>query len=293
MVDLEKLRERAAIIQAVRSFFISREYLEVQTPVRLPAIAPEPWIEPLTSEGQFLQTSPELCMKRLLSAGAERVFQICPCFRKGERGRLHLSEFTMLEWYRAGAEYSSLMTECEEMVRFVAADFDPAIVKDWGDPWPRITVAEAFRQYCRISVDEALATDMFEESLVEEIEPALAAGGPVFLYDYPASQASLARLRKDNPEVAERFELYIDGIEIANGFSELTDREEQHQRFSRDRELIQASGRKPGPFPGNFIEELSRMPEAAGIALGLDRLVMVLTGSGSIDEVVSFTPEEL
>lgn len=294
MADLAILQKRAAIIRAVRSFFEERGYLEVQTPVRLPSIAPEPFIEPITTEDQFLQTSPELCMKRLLSAGTERIFQICPCFRKRERGRLHIPEFTMLEWYRVGADYHSLMEECESLVYAVAGQCNPELLEDLGrPPWERFTVDKAFEMFSHCSLAEALSENRFEEILVEKIEPALADKGVVFLYDYPASMASLARLCEANSQVAERFELYIDGIEIANGFSELTDEKQQRQRFIQDRKVIADNGRDPGPLPEKFLTDLRAMPDSAGIALGLDRLVMVLTGCDSIDDVVTFTPENI
>jgi lysyl-tRNA synthetase class 2 len=289
------------LIRAIRLFFEERDYLETDTPLRLPVLAPELWIEPLTSGGHFLQTSPELCMKRLLAAGHAKLFQISPCFRKGERGRLHLPEFAMLEWYRAGTDYGGLMDECEELIKSVILECGgsplfPDLARRFplDIPFKRQTVAEAFADYARCGVDAALADDCYEEVLVEDVESNLGVGGrPAFLYDYPAGLASLARLKREEAAVAERFELYIDGIELANGFSELTDPVEQRRRFEDERRAIMAAGRDPGPMPEKFLAALNDMPEAAGIALGLDRLLMVLTGAASIDEVVCFVPEEL
>jgi lysyl-tRNA synthetase class 2 len=300
MITSQRLKQRAAIIRAVRGFFEEHDYLEVDTPLRVPVLAPEAWIEPELSGPHFLQTSPELCMKRLLAAGHSRLFQICHCFRKGERGRLHLPEFTMLEWYRTGADYLDLMDECEELLRTVVLDCGSRpLFAGLAERFPlempgeRLTVAEAFARYAECSVAEALATDRYEEVLVAQVEPNLGVGRPTFLHDYPAPLAALARLKPGQPTVAERFELYLGNIELANGFSELVDPVEQRQRFARDRAAICAGGRDPGPMPEKFLAALGKIPTAAGIALGLDRLVMVLTGAAAIDEVVAFGPEEL
>lgn len=299
MISPEMLRRRAGIIRAARSFFEERDYLEVDTPLRLPVLAPEVWIVPESSGSLFLQTSPELCMKRLLAAGHQKIFQICHCFRQGERGRLHLPEFLMLEWYQSGADYLELMAECEELLWEVAdvcglAGFSgPKTAVSLEPPWERLSVAEAFARYGGMSPEAALAAGIFEEVLVEKIEAHLGLAQPTFLYDYPAQLASLARLKPGNPAVAERFELYLSGVELANGFSELTDPVEQRRRFEHERELISRDGREPGPMPEKFLQELSGLQSAAGIALGLDRLVMLLTGSTCLEDVVSFVPEEL
>lgn len=294
------LRRRAALIRAARSFFEERDYLEVDTPLRLPVLAPEAWIVPESSGPFFLQTSPELCMKRLLAAGHQRIFQICHCFRQGERGRLHLPEFLMLEWYQAGGNYLELMAECEELLWELtevcgrAGLIDrPGLGVSLEPPWERLTVAEAFGRYGGMSPEAALAGGIFEEVLVAKVEPYLGVARPTFLYDYPAQLASLARLKPGAPQVAERFELYLSGVELANGFSELTDPAEQRRRFEHEREVIRRDGRDPGPMPETFLRELAGLESAAGIALGLDRLVMLLTGKASLAEVVSFVPEEL
>lgn len=300
MISPDLLRRRAAIIRSARSFFEERDYLEVDTPLRLPVLAPEAWIVPEPSGPLFLQTSPELCMKRLLAAGHARIFQICHCFRQGERGRLHLPEFLMLEWYQSGANYLDLMEECEELLWEVAEVCGLAGLHDQRGqlfslepPWERLSVAEAFTSYAGMSAEAALAGGIFEEVLVEKVEPQLGVAHPTFLYDYPAELAALARLKPGSPLVAERFELYLGGVELANGFSELTDPKEQRRRFEHERELIRRDGREPGPMPERFLGELAGLEAAAGIALGLDRLVMLLTGSGSLEAVVSFVPEEL
>ncbi len=296
----DKLAARARIISEIRKFFDKEGYLEVETPLRIPAPAPELHIDALPSASWFLQTSPELCMKRLLAADFTRIYQISHCWRAGERGRLHLPEFTMLEWYRAGTDYCGLMDECETLVGHIttASGHEDRITYQGWDislkkPWERITVAEAFDRYARLSMEEALQNDLFDELMVAEIEPQLGIDRPAFIYDYPASRGALARLKPDNPAVAERFELYIGGLEIANAFTELIDPAEQRSRFMQEQEERRCQWKTVYPMPEPFLQELAQMPPAAGIALGLDRLVMVLLDAASIDDVVAFTPEEL
>ena len=291
---------RAGVLQAIRRFFVEQGYLEVETPCLVPAPAPEAHIDAIPAEGGFLHTSPELCMKRLLACGYPKIFQICPCFRKAERGTQHLPQFTLLEWYRTGADYMGLMEECERMIRRVAAEVGAADGITYrnkkvhlGSPWERITVEEAFSRYASMPWEEALKTDRFDEIMVTRIEPCLGATRPTFLYDYPAPLAGLSRIKAEDPRFAERFELYIAGLEIANAFSELTDPLEQRRRFERDREGRRRDGKTVYPLSERFLEALPIMPDAAGIALGVDRLVMLLAGQPTIDQVVAFTPEEL
>jgi lysyl-tRNA synthetase class 2 len=294
------LRMRARIIQAVRLFFIGRGYLEVETPSLIPAPAPELHIDAFRAGAAFLHTSPELCMKRLLAAGYPKIFQVCRCFREAERGGAHLPEFTMLEWYQAGASYMGLMDECEEMIVDVSRSLgfgekirygDREI--DLGKPWSRVPLRDAFRQYASLSLEDALTSGRFDEVMVTEIEPRLGLPKPAFLFDYPVSLAALARVKKEGPLVAERFELYMAGLELANAFSELTDAHEQEARFLRDREKRRNLGKPDYPLPEKFLRALPHMPESAGIALGVDRLVMLFCDRKRIDDVVSFTPEEL
>jgi lysyl-tRNA synthetase class 2 len=239
-------------------------------------------------------------MKRLLAAGFPRIFQIAHCFRGGERGRLHLSEFALLEWYRAGIDYRDMMDECEDLFIFVAGElgFGKTIEYrgkriDLTKPWERISVKEAFEKYSSLSPEEAIEEGCFDEIIVRDIEPHVGQGKPAFLYDYPLSLGSLARKKKKDPSVAERFEIYMAGLELANAFSELTDTEEQRKRFQKEEEFRRSFGKTAYPVPEKFLDALSRMPESSGIALGVDRLAMIFTGSASIDEVVAFTPEEL
>ena len=296
----EKLILRARIIQAVRDFFIDHDYIEVETPIRIPAPAPETHIDAVESGDWFLQTSPELCMKQLLAVGFGRIFQICKCFRKGERGRWHLPEMTMLEWYRINSNYLDMMNECETLISQVARQINSKSMMiyqgtaiDLAPPWRKISVAEAFRRFASMSMEAALGNDRFDEIMVEAIEPNLGQPHPVFLYDYPLSRGALARAKPQDGRFAERFELYIGGLEICNAFSVLTDPIEQRRRFEFERNRRQASGKLVSPLPEKFLTALGEMPEAAGNALGIDRLVMLFADAQKIDEVVAFSPEEL
>ncbi len=219
----------------------------------------------------------------------------------------HLEEFTMLEWYRSGSSYQELMTDCESLLNFLArqcadlpgvTDRGSALLAggqriDLTPAWQRLTVAEAFARYTTTSPAAALASDRFDEILCQEIEPRLGQGRPCLLHDYPAELGSLARLKPGDPAIAERFELYINGLELANGFSELTDADEQQRRFELERKKIMDQGREPGPMPERFLAALQEMPESAGIALGVDRLLMLFLDTSRIDDVVSFVPEEM
>jgi lysyl-tRNA synthetase class 2 len=294
------LQLRAKLIQSIRNFFIQNKFLEVETPLRIPSPAPEEHIEAITSDDWFLQTSPELCMKRLLSAGFPRIYQISHCFRAAERGHKHLPEFTMLEWYVTGFDYHQLMDQCQALLiaAFNDMGYDENIT--WQNkkislarPWERISVTDAFSKHSPISLPQALHQDKFDEIMVEHIEPRLGIHRPTYLYDYPAKLAALAKIKKSDPSVVERFELYIGGLELANGFSELTDAKEQRQRFE---EALKARAVKKWAhyeMPEKFLQDLRTMSPSAGIALGIDRLIMILANTGKIDDVVAFTPESL
>ena len=294
------LQQRACILQGIRQFFIENSYLEVETPHRIPTPAPESHIDAFRSDTWFLHTSPELCMKRMMAAGYEKIFQICRCWREKERGSLHLPEFTLLEWYRAGGDYHSLMEECEGLIRFVARTIgleQKLIFRsheiDLSEPWERISVKEAFRCYSKTSMAKALERNLFDEIMVQDVEPKLGIEKPTFIYDYPGVRGALARLKQEDQTVAERFELYMGGLELANGFSELVDSEEQRRRFHIENANRQSFGKPIYSIPDKFLAELDNMPPSAGIALGVDRLVMVFLDVETIDEVVTFTPEDL
>ena len=239
-------------------------------------------------------------MKRLLAAGYRKIFQICKCFRKGERGRRHLPELTLLEWYRAGVDYIYLMDETERLFRHVAERLGRGRILAWqgkkislSPPWKRLSVNEAFHCYANIVPERAIEEDRFEEILAFQIEPHLGTEKPLFLYDYPVQMGALARRKPGAPEIAERFELYIAGIELCNAFSELIDGSEQRKRFEMEIAARKSTGKTAPPMPEKFLESMEHMPEAAGCAMGIDRLTMLFADVDRIDDVVAFTPEEL
>ncbi|MBK5276796.1 MAG: EF-P lysine aminoacylase GenX [Desulfuromonadales bacterium] len=298
--QIDNLRLRARIIRALRSFFESRGFLEVETPQRIPANAPEEHIEPIRSADMYLHTSPEICMKRLLCRGHDKIFQICRCWRSGERGSRHLPEFTMLEWYRANSDYADLMRDCEELFRYVSETLIDSITISYNttsipcdEIFTRISVRDAFREWSDVSMEDAVRDGSFDEIMVTRIEPALEQTKPVLLVDYPIEMAALARPKPEDASVAERFELYAGGLELANGFSELNDPAEQRSRFQEANRKRVDNGYPELPIPEPFLEELANMPPSAGIALGVDRLVMLFAGATRIDDVIAFTPESL
>jgi lysyl-tRNA synthetase class 2 len=305
MLSTVELKSRAYFFQKVRCFFQNSGYIEVDTPLRLPVLLPETEIIPFASESWWLQTSPEQCMKRLLAQGNERLFQICHCFRKEEIGRLHEPEFTMLEWYHPGWDYHEIMDECEKLIKDIVlkcGHYDGVTLTGelerdgrtvpLASPWNRLTVEEVFLKYTGLLPADAVAANSFDELLVEKIEPHLGWDGPVFLYDYPVELGSLARRKKEKPHLAERFELYICGLELANGFSELIDPQEQRQRFVEEIER-QENEHIEVILPEKFLYDLEELEDTAGIALGLDRLLMLLMGKSGIADVVAFSQVDL
>ncbi|GLS89555.1 elongation factor P--(R)-beta-lysine ligase [Psychromonas marina] len=315
--DIQLLKKRATIIQQIRTFFITRELLEVETPSLSQAgvtdqhlfcfkthfIGPE--ISDLKPEALgvplYLQTSPEFHMKRLLSAGSGSIFQIAKAFRNEESGRYHNPEFTLLEWYRVGFDHFQLMDEMDQLLQLVLR----------CQPAQRITYQQAFMQV--LDVDPLSASlDLLKQSgsvlnlgdvLDNEtdydtvlqllfcfaIEPVIANDFPCFVYNFPASQAALARISPEDSRVAERFEVYYQGIELANGFHELSDSEEQLKRFKKDNVLRKQNNLPEMPIDTRFVASLNTLPDCAGVALGIDRLIMLATKQAHIDDVVSFT----
>jgi elongation factor P--(R)-beta-lysine ligase len=292
------LEIRSLVIRLIRDFFHQRQYLEVETPVKSPAIIPEAHIDPVIAEKQFLMASPELFMKQLLVRGYPKIFQICKCFRKNERGRFHLPELTLLEWYGAGDTYLDLMDQCQALVRHIAAGLGmddrlsyQGMTLDLSQPFDHLTVHRAFENFAAKSCDQALADGSFHEIMGFDIEPCLGTERPVFLMDYPVSLASLAALHPTDPSLAQRCEFYMAGIELANGFSELTDAPAQSLRFEMENQIRTSQGLQALPLPKTFLSQLDALPECAGIALGVDRLVMLFADAPCIDQVVAFTPE--
>jgi len=289
------LERRALIYDVIRAFFRSEGFLEVETPLLVPTVAPEKYITPFTVNGWFLSTSPEMHMKRLLAAGYSKIFQICHCFRKNERGQFHNPEFTMLEWYRVGADYMQIIQDTERLVFTLANNLcSGSTIRyqgkdiDLAPPWPRVTVRDAFLRSAGWDPFTRLDEERFEADLVERVIPSFDASCPTVLLDYPVAMASLARLRPGRPSVAERAEVFIGGLELANAYSELNDAAEQERRFKQEIEALKLEGKRSVVMPQRFLEALSRLPECGGIALGIDRLVMLFCDAASIDEIIAF-----
>ena len=300
------LQARARALAAVREYFAREHFLEVETPLRVPAPGVDLHLDAIPAHGGFLITSPELHMKRLLAAGFPRVFQLARASRLDELGQLHEPEFAMLEWYRAFAGLPQVLGDTEQLLRVVAerVSGEPRLFGSDGQryelalPFQRITVREAFQEHAGIADAVDLAhTDeaRYFELLVGLVEPGLAREpAPLFLWKYPANQAALARLSADDPSVAERFELYVGGVELCNGFDELTDPTEQRSRFEQDRARRAVEGRPIYPLDERFLGGLvSGMPRAGGNALGFDRLLMLATGAHELADVIAFPTRAL
>lgn len=274
------LAQRSEFLRALREFFYRAEFIEVETPVKIHAPAPEEYIESVCSEGDFLRTSPELAMKVLLSEGCSRIFQIGSCFRANEHGRKHLEEFTMLEFYAAAWDYKKLAVFTAEMLNFAAGK------NKVFSGYEFITVDEAFRKYAGVSAFEADHDDSFDEIMVTQVEPNLGRERLTFLIDYPASRASLSRISAKDSRVAERWELYRNGLELANAFGELTDYKEQKKRFEAANAFRDANGMHKYPEPVEFYQALEKgLPKSSGCAIGVDRLMMLICGKDDISDV--------
>jgi len=293
------LEHRAKIFELTRAFFCGNGFLELDTPVRVPSVAPESEIVPFSSEDWFLSTSPELYMKRLLAAGYDKIFQISHCFRKGEQGRYHNPEFTLLEWYRIGADYMQMVSDTEQLVLAIAAGLQttPLIhyknqTIDISTPWPRLTVHDVFVNVAGWDPVAELEPSRFDVDLVTRVVPSFVSDRPTVLLDYPAALASLARIKPDNPGVAERAEVFIGGLELANAYSELNDVQEQKQRFVAEIEKIWQKESYKASLSVKFLEAMVHLPACGGIALGMDRLVMLFCDAGSMAEVIPFTVDE-
>jgi lysyl-tRNA synthetase class 2 len=304
---VKRLRERAEVLSRARRFFDSRGFVEVETPVLVPSPGLDLHLDAFEVAGgdrgapRWLITSPEYQMKRLLGDGWQRIYQLVRCFRRGEQGARHNPEFTMLEWYRANDGVESVMRDTEQLV---AATTGGGVKLgdrrlDLRPPFERLTVCDAFARHAGWSPEETLDAaahdeDRYFRALVDCVEPALERmDHGVFLVDYPASQASLARRRLGDPRVAERFELYVAGLELCNGFGELVDATEQRARLEHDRESRRLRGLPVYPVDERFLEALASVPPSAGNALGLDRLVALACGSTDIADFLAFTADEV
>jgi lysyl-tRNA synthetase class 2 len=238
-------------------------------------------------------------MKRLLAANYDKIYQFSRCFRKDEHGRYHNPEFTLLEWYRKGANYEQMMTDTEQLVTYISARLGrgsklPYLNNtiDLTLPWEKISVSEAFKKFA--GWDPVVNPDphRFDDDMVLKLIPNLNPDRPTFLLDYPAPMASLARLKPGNPQIAERVEAFIGGLELANGYSELVNQKEQYSRFRKEIEQIQKEQGRTAPMPDKFLRVVPNLPECAGIALGMDRLVMLFCNAASIDDVIPFTVDD-
>jgi lysyl-tRNA synthetase class 2 len=340
---LANLEARARVLAALRSFFAARDFLEVETPLVVPSPGLEVHLRAVPAgAGQWLITSPEYQMKRLLAAGLERIYTVCKCFRADEHGQHHSAEFTMLEWYRAWAGWEDILADTEALVAAAAEAVHgvpvievpaagepgdqqarasgpaarPMTPIDLTPPWQRFTVVEAMERFAGvrmtgaedaaalaaavaaagIDVGRAMAwDDIFFTAFVDRVEPALARlDHPVVLIDWPAPLAALARRKPGAPHLAERFEAYIAGVELCNAFGELVDAGEQRARFAGDLADRTARGLPRYPVDEKLLAALAEgLPPCGGIALGVDRLVMLVTGARHIRDVLAFTADEL
>ncbi len=322
---------RNRIAAALRGWFAERDFVEVTTAAlqvspgneaHLAAFATEAIRPDASRRPLYLHTSPEFACKKLLAAGEKRLFSFGPVWRNRERGPLHHPEFTMVEWYRAGETYESLMADCAALLKLAAGcawtkrfAFRDREADPFAEP-ERLTVAEAFSRHAGIDLLATVAAggstdaealraaldsagirnapddgwaDLFSRVMVERIEPNLGQGRATILCEYPVSEAALARPSARDPRVAERFELYCCGVELANGFGELTDAAEQRRRFGLEMDEKERVYGERYPLDEDFLAALAFMPDASGIALGFDRLVMLATGAARIDDVI-WTP---
>jgi lysyl-tRNA synthetase class 2 len=291
-------------MRAVRRFFDGLGFVEVETPVLVRSPGLELHLEALEVSGlggpRWLQTSPEYHMKRLLAAGMSNIYQMCKTFRRDEQGRLHQPEFTMLEWYRSHAGFEEMMRDTEQLVAQVAVELlgttrIPGIGADVdvAPPWERLSVRDAFTRYASTPFAELVEDEeAFFRSLIDEVEPHLGRGRPTLLTYYPASMAALARICPGDPSVAERFEAYVDGVELCNGFGELVDAAEQRSRLLADAALRRRLGKREYPIDERFLAALEHgVPASGGNALGIDRLIMLVLGVQDIAGVVAFSAE--
>jgi lysyl-tRNA synthetase class 2 len=305
--SMRLIAERAALLGKIRQFFLDRSVLEVDTPLLCSTGVTDPSIEPLVVEQgtslvspRYLQTSPEYAMKRLLAAGSGSIYQIAKAFRDGEVGSRHNPEFTLLEWYRVGYDHHQLMAEVAELICCCLGERQ----------WQKFSYRQVFMRFLKLdpftaTVDQLSETarahvdlsfesgdrDLWLDLLMSHvIEPRLAEFGLCFVYDYPASQAALSRVVEcEGIELGQRFELYLDGLELGNGYCELTDEEEQTRRFSSDNEKRQRLGLARKPVDTKLLAAMQHgLPQCSGVAVGVDRLLMCLSESGDIRDVLAF-----
>ncbi|MGA1866987.1 MAG: EF-P lysine aminoacylase EpmA [bacterium] len=280
---------RHELLKSIRSFFYKRNYIEVQTPHVVLSPGIDPHIEAVCVEGgYYLITSPELHMKRVVSMGCEKIFQITHAFRKEESGTYHNPEFCILEWYIINKEYTHLMKEVLDLVQWISQDISYASSLSLNHV-PRISIDDLFITHAGWKPSSSWDEMRFFSDFVDKIEPALKEYEAVIIYDFPSPLASLSRIKDSDPLFCERFELYLRGFEIANGFTELTDAEEYRTRFKEANRQRKTTGKKEYPVDESFLSDIqSGFPSCAGIALGVDRLLMAIIQASSIGEVMPF-----
>jgi elongation factor P--(R)-beta-lysine ligase len=308
--SLQSIKDRARMLQSIRAFFAKRNVLEVETPIISPKAITDPQIKSISTQYNqqacYLHTSPEFYMKRLLAAGSGDIYQLAKVFRDDEQGRYHHPEFTLLEWYRSGFTHHQLMDEMQELLN--------ALMSQKENSYKRISYQQVFIDTLKIDpLDVDVATlkkcarefkietpqgmsddrDMWLDWLmVEKIAPDFSKNEFTFLYDYPASQSSLARLDENDSRKANRFELFYGELELANGFYELTDAEEQEKRFVSENEIRKQKGQKIMPVDEKLLAAIkSGLPDCSGVALGIDRLMMLQSGAKHIKDVISFADD--
>lgn len=311
--SLDVLKKRAELLRQIRAFFYARDVLEVDTPALSVAGNTDPNIEnfrtdytgPGEADKLYLHTSPEFAMKRLLAADSGAIYQLCKVFRNGEAGRQHNPEFTMLEWYRPEFDHNQLMDEVAELINDVLGEkeivrisYQQAFIEHAGidplsaDPSALEKCAKQNGLEHVIGMDDASVDDWCDLLVDQVVVPALGKDR-IFIYDYPASQAALAKISQSDSRVAERFELFIDGVEIANGFHELTNEIEQRQRFDNENKKREGAGLSKLPIDENLLAALEfGLPDCAGVALGIDRLLMIAAGVDSISDVTTVSSTE-
>ena len=326
---LKKIHDdRIKILKLIREFFWSQNFVETETPIAVRYPGQEPYLNPIPvefadpsgkKEKFYLHTSPEFALKKLLGAGYEKIFCITKCFRNFEQfGENHNTEFTMIEWYRAPGSYQEIMDDTENMFKDVAKNLQVEVLKYKDkevkifEAWDRMSMKDVWQKYVGVNLDEYLDSkkikvlaeskgyavedneeyeNIFYKIFLNDIEPHLGLERPIFVYDYPASMCSLSKLCERDNRYAERFELYVGGLEIANAFGELTSAKEQRKRLEKDRALRAKLGKEVWPVDSDFISALGALPAiaqraTAGVALGVDRMVLLFTGAKDINEVI-------
>lgn len=297
---IEQLKARAELLKSVRAFFLARDVLEVETPLLCYTSVTDPYIHSIQTSDGYLQTSPEYAMKRLLAAGSGSIYQLCKAFRKNDKGQHHNPEFTMLEWYRVGFNHHQLMDEVDALLQ--------TLLKTSAGQ--RISYLALFQKYLNINPHTATLAELHEiakqqslhvESSISDcttwlqllmshcIEPQIGEDVPVFIYDFPVAQAALAKIIQSELPVAARFEVFYRGLELANGFHELQNANEQRQRFENNLAMRKELGLESLPIDEHFLAALEHgLPDCSGVALGFDRVVMLATDCAKISEVISF-----